>query len=117
MYNCFEIDQQGHFEIFSILLYILVKVKIEYFKRSNAVEDSSSTAHSGKWQILESMAKNSLTNFKTNLIILTVYFSFVIVVARLNQSSLVAINEYPNYLQVYFIQLWCQSYKTFFLFL
>ncbi len=113
MYNCYDIDQQGHFEIFSILLYILVKVKIEYFKRSNAVIDSSTTPHSGKWQILESMAKNSLSNSKTNLIILTVYFSVVIVTSWLNQSLLVAINEYPNYLYVYFSQLWCQSYKTF----
>jgi hypothetical protein len=88
-------------------LFILVKVKIEYFKKSNAVEDSGAAPRSGKWQFLESMAKNSLSNFKTNLILLVVYFSFVIVTVWLNQSSLVAINEYPNYLYVYFFQLWC----------
>jgi hypothetical protein len=48
--------------------------------------------------------------------ILSVYFSFIVVTIRLNQSSLVAINEYPNYLYVYFFQLWCRYQKPFFLF-
>jgi hypothetical protein len=48
--------------------------------------------------------------------ILSVYFSFIIVTIRLNQSTLVAINEYPNYQYVYFFQLWCRYQKPFFLF-
>ena len=97
---------QGHFEIFSILFYILVKIKIEHFKRSSpAAENESETHLSRKRQVIESMAKNSLTNSKTNLMILSVYFSFIFVSVRLNQSSLEAINEFPNNIAVYFFQL------------
>lgn len=97
---------QGHFEIFSILFYILVKIKIEHFKRSNKITDDRSETHlSRKRQVIESMAKNSLTNSKTNLMILSVYFSFIFVTVRLNQSSLAAISIFPNNLFVYFFQL------------
>ena len=97
---------QAHFELFSILFCVAIKIKIRFFQKSNLLfEKMSQGSISNKKTILENISKNYLSSFRTNVIVLAIFLSFILVTMRLNKLSPIAVNEYPNYLYVYFFQL------------
>ena len=96
---------QGHFEIFSVIFYVIVKLKIRFFQKSNKVEQMNERNTYSKTFAMEAIAKNSITNFRTNLMILSVYLTFIVVTVKLNRSSLADMNNFPDYLYLYFFQL------------
>ena len=101
------ISFQGQVEVFSLLFYIIVKIKISFFQKSNShLEDlSHGNSVSSKNSILEHISKNYLSSYRTNVIMLSIYMSFILVTSKITQLNPIEVNQYPNYLHVYFFQL------------
>ena len=95
----------AHIEVFTTLTIIILKIKIHYY-RSNQVENSMSKRSIFlKNFSLEAINKSFLSSFTTNLTGLLIMTTFVFFGIKLNQMKPTQLNEYPNYLYIYFIQL------------
>ena len=99
----FPVSSSGHFEIFSLIFCLIVKLKVLYFKErflnlNNQHDFQKNFA-------INDLQKTSLTSYFTNLSMLIVYLSFVVIAVKLSKLYPLEVNEYPNYIYLYFLQL------------
>jgi hypothetical protein len=96
---------QGLIELAGLIFFVIVKIKIRYFKKTGNIDWNAQSADFRKNFTLESVYKSSLTSFKTNFGILLIYSTFIFVTVKLNRSQLSDIGQYPNYMYYYIFQL------------
>ncbi len=95
----------AHIEVLSVLTLIIVKLKIHFFKK-----EQWSDLHMSKRSIfrknfsLEAINRTSLASFTTNLVCLLLFCFSIFVGIKLNRLHPTELNQYPNYLFMYFFQ-------------
>ena len=95
----------AHTELLTIFTFIIIKLKIHNFK-SNQVSTAMSTRSIFlKNFSLDAINRSSISSFTINLIGLLIMSTFVFLGLKLNQMKPTQLNEYPNYLYIYFNQL------------
>ena len=84
----------------SLIIHIFINVKIKIYKERTVGESSTS-----KKYFMANMDIQTLTNYSTNFVILIVLLVSVFFMHKLNQIELIQVNEFPNYIYVYYINL------------
>jgi hypothetical protein len=95
----------AHIEVLSVVTVVIVKLKIQFFKRiqwSNLKMSSRSIFR--KNFTLEAINRSSLANFTTILVCLLLFCFSIFVGIKLNRLHPTQLNQYPNYLFMYFFQ-------------
>lgn len=95
----------GHFEVFSIIISIILKLKLILFKKKQIPNEMSQRNIFMKNFTNNVINKNSLTSFKTSFLMLTIFASFIIVTGKINKMLPMEVNEFPSYIYVYIFQL------------
>ncbi len=95
----------GHFEVFSIIISIILKLKLILFKKKQIPNEMSQRNIFMKNFTNNVINKNSLTSFKTSFLMLTIFASFTIVTGKINKMLPMEVNEFPSYIYVYIFQL------------
>ena len=94
-----------HVEIFTFLTIIIAKLKIHYFRSREVERAMTKRSIFLKNFSLEVINKSSITSFTTNLAGLFIISFSLFIGFKFNELKPQEMNEYPNYLFVYFIHL------------
>ena len=94
-----------HVEIFTILTIIVAKLKIHYFRSREVERAMTQRSIFLKNFSLEVINKSSITSFTTNLAGLLIISLSTFIGIKFSELKPQEMNEYPNYLYVYFIHL------------
>ena len=95
----------AHFEILTLLTIIVVKLKIHFFKKKSIEDQMTSRSIFKKNFALEAINKSALTTFTISLTALLLFSTFVVLGLKLNKLMPLEMNENPNYLWYYLLQL------------
>jgi len=93
----------GHFEVFSLIFCIIVKLKVHFFKEKFSNQDNLNVYR--KKFAINDFQKTSLTSYVTNLGMLSVYFTFVFIAFKLSEIYPTNVNQFPYDIYLYFLQL------------
>ena len=104
----------AHIEIFTIFTILIIKLKIHYFRSNHAENQMTKRSIFLKSFSLNEITRSSISSFTTNLTGLLIMSTFVYFGIRLNQMKPIQLNEYPNYLYVYFFNLILPNIVGFF---
>ena len=95
----------AHIEVFTIFTILIIKLKIHYFRSNQVENEMTKRSIFLKNFSLNAINRSSISSFTTNLTGLLIMSSFVYFGLKLNQMKPTQLNEYPNYLYVYFFNL------------
>jgi hypothetical protein len=95
----------AHFEVFTLLTIVIVKLKIHFFKAKSTEKEMTKRSLFRKTFTLDANNSHALANFSTNFISLIIFGLVIIVGLKLNRLTPTDLNIYPNYLLMYFFQL------------
>ena len=95
----------GHMEVFILLTMILMKLKIHYFRSLQVEHSMTKRGIFLKSFSLEFINRSSITSFSTNLSGLLIISISMFVFIKLNEMKPHQLNEFPNYIFFYFLNL------------
>ena len=93
----------GYFEIASFILNVCIMFRINFNQKKNNVQTENCI--SKKKQFLLQLEKQSLTDFTTASLSIFAFIINSVLASKINSLNVKEINQYPNYVYMYFFQL------------
>ncbi len=101
-----SIKSSSYIELFSILLYFVISLRILIHKKSKGVKILPDTHNkTSKIFSLNNIEKQTIADASTNFIIVSGFAAYSFVFIRIKEINPIDFNFYPNYLYIYFHQL------------
>jgi hypothetical protein len=92
-------------EILSVLMLIVIKIRISIHKKNHQPTEPTNIFH--KSYVLAMIEKQNIADFTSNLIGLLSLTSLALLIFKVNSMDTTEINKFPNFLLLYFFQMFC----------
>jgi hypothetical protein len=92
-------------EILSVVLLIVIKLRILIQKKNNQPPEINNVFH--KSYVLTMIEKQNIADFTSNLMGLLSLTGISLLSIKINSSTIVDANQFPNYLYIFFFQMGC----------
>jgi hypothetical protein len=102
-------------EMLSLLLLIIIKIRIAIHKKKTQPAEPTNVFH--KNYVLSMIEKQNIADFTSNLIALLSLTCLALIIFKVNSMTITEINLFPNFLLLYFFQMFSPQLVCFTMFM